>query len=424
VVELQAIAQSESSVPKEFGGRNIVMAVQPRIAIVGGGPAGLTCARILQLHGLQATIYEYEKSAESRAQGGSLDLHADSGMLAMIASGLVEEFNAKARPEGSQVRILDKNGQVWLDIKPDGKEEGADQRPEIDRAQLREIFLASLSEGTVQWDRKLVSVERIGDGRHTLVFEDGAREEADLVIGADGAWSKVRPLVSDKSPAYTGVTFVDAVIKNVDDRFPELGELCGLGLCVMLSPAGGLVAQRNSGGKICVYVVAKVEEGWARTEFAEAAVGGPESARRLLLSLFEGWSPALLELVHICDDDPLFWARPIFALPVDHAWRPKRGVTVVGDAAHVMSPFAGEGVNIAMLDALELAVALAEAWKANPSVESLYDAIPAFEQTMFARAKQSCTFSANNQALAFDERGPHDFVEAMAAMVSGGGPPQ
>ncbi|KAG0567512.1 hypothetical protein KC19_7G140400 [Ceratodon purpureus] len=398
----------------------------PRIAIIGGGPAGLTVARILQLHGLHATIYEYEKSAESRSQGGSLDLHADSGMLAMIAAGLEEQFNAKARPEGDQVRILDKNKQVLLDIKPDHTEKGVELKPEIDRSQLREILLESLKEGTIQWGRKLVKVESANgadSGTHTLVFEDGVREEVDLVIGADGAWSKVRPLVSDKTPAYAGITFLDCVIENADDRFPKLAALAGHGLCLTLAPERALIAQRNSGGKICVYVVATVEEGWAKKEFAEAARGGPESIRRLMLSFLEGWNPELLDFIHHCDDDPI-WARPIYALPVDHSWKNKRGVTLVGDAAHVMSPFAGEGVNIAMLDALQLAKAIAEAWKANPSVASLYDAIPAFEQTMFERAKQACSFSANNQTLALNERAPHDFLKVMAAMAAGQGPPQ
>lgn len=407
----------------------------PRIAIIGGGPAGLTCARILQLHGLHATIYEYEKSAASRVQGGSLDLHADSGMLAIIASGLEEQFKAKARPEGDQMRILDKDGQVFLDMKSEDKAEGEEQRPEIDRAQLRDIFLESLDEGTIQWGRKLVRVETTGDGdgdgnesvhsgTHTLVFEDGVTEQADLVIGADGAWSKVRPLLSDKTPTYTGVTFVEGVIENVDNRFPNLASLCGLGLCLILSFGRGLFAQRNSGGKIRIYATLAVEEGWAKKEFAEASREGSKSVRRLLLSFFQGWNPELLDFIVHSDEEPAFWARPIYALPVDHEWRSKPGVTLLGDAAHVMSPFAGEGVNIAMLDALELAMAIADAWKVNSSVESLWDAIPSFEQAMFRRANRSCSFSANNQILAYNERAPHDFVEMLVTTRAREGPPQ
>jgi len=180
----------------------------------------------------------------------------------------------------------------------------------------------------------------------------------------------------------------------------------------MLSFERGLLAQRNSGGKIRIYVSLKVEEGWAKKEFAEAASGGgSESVRRLLLSFFQGWNPELLDFIVHCDEEPAFWARPIYALPADHEWRSKPGVTLVGDAAHVMSPFAGEGVNIAMLDALELAMAIADAWKGNPSVESLWAAIPSFEQTMFRRANRSCSLSANNQILALNERAPHDFVK-------------
>ena len=399
----------------------------PRIAIIGGGPAGLTCARILQLHGLRVTVYESENSTESRSQGGSLDLHADSGLKAVIAAGLIEQFNAKARPEDDQMRILDKTGQVFLDVKPNDEAEGVEKRPEIDRAELRQILLEALDKGAIQWGRKLVKVEPTGDdesGSHMLVFEDGAREEADLVIGADGAWSKVRPVVSDKTPAYVGVTFVDCVIENIDERFPKLADVCGRGTSMMLSLERGILVQRNANGKVRVYVVVMVAEEWAKTEFAEAArTGGPASIRRLMLPFFQGWNPEILDFIHNCDDDPI-WARPIYALPVDHRWSPKRGVTLVGDAAHVMSPFAGEGVNIAMLDAMELAMALGEAWKSDPSVDSLYDAIPAVEQIMFERGQRAASTAARNQILAFNERAPHDFSEMLVSLMTAGGPPQ
>lgn len=395
----------------------------PRIAVIGGGPAGLTFARILQVHGLRATIYEQEKCAGARSQGGSLDLHTKSGLLAMETAGLMDQFKAKARPEGEQMRILDKDGKVFLDIKRADKGEGATERPEIDRTDLRAILVASLEEGTIQWGRKLVRVEMNGDHdeedhhHHTLVFEDGVREEADLVIGADGTWSKVRPLLTDKAPVYTGITGVNVTMHNVDERYPNLAELVGDGLTKVLAPNKGLFLQRNSNGLICNYLFLRVEEGWEKKEFASASLKGPQSAREFLLRVLEGWKPEFLDFIRNCDDEPI-WPRPIYALPVGHSWNSnKRGVTLIGDAAHVMSPFAGEGVNIAMLGARELAIALVEAWNLSPSVESLHDAIPAFERALCERAEQAARKAARRLELNFNARTPVDYVESFSRDV-------
>ena len=391
------------------------MSSMPRIAVIGGGPAGLTFARILQLHGLRVTVYEQDKTPDARSQGGSLDLHTDSGLLAMQTAGLMEQFKAKARPEGEQFRILDKTGKVFLDHDYDDKV-GASQRPEIDRTDLRAILVASLEEGTIQWGRKLAAVVSGGADHHTLVFEDGAREEADIVIGADGAWSKVRPLVTDVVPSYCGITLVDIRIRNVDERYPHLGKLAGNGLTCILSPDGGLLPQRNSNGVIHISVALRVEKEWAQKEFAAALRVGPQRAREFLLSYFDGWNPELLDLIHNCEDDR-FYTWPIHALPIGHRWSSKGGLTLVGDAAHLMSPYSGEGVNLAMLDAHELAMALIQAWKSTPSVQSLRDAIPAFEQAMWERAIPASRRAADNLKLAYDETTPIQFTKNILAML-------
>lgn len=107
-----------------------------RIAIIGAGPGGLTLARILQKHGVRATVYERESSPNVRSQGGSLDLHQESGLQALKEADLFSAFLKFARYEDQQMRVLDKNGVVHLDEDGMGPppEEGEDQgRPEIDR---------------------------------------------------------------------------------------------------------------------------------------------------------------------------------------------------------------------------------------------------------------------------------------------------
>jgi len=381
------------------------MSPLPRIAIIGGGPAGLVCARVLQQHGLRATVYEADESMNTRPQGGSLDLHAESGLLALTTAGLIQQFREKARPEGQQVRILDKDGQVLFDLKRQVEAGDASERPEIDRSELREILLESLDTGTVQWNRKLVSVTE-GGPVHTLVFQDGVSEEADLVIGADGAWSKVRPVLTSAIPAYSGFTMIDFSIRDVDERYPKLGAFVGDGMSYMLAPDRGLLAQRNSRGLIHVYATVRVEEGWAKNDFAAAVRGG--SVREFLLGYFEGWSPELLDFIRNCDD--AFYAWRIYSLPIGHRWTPKSGFTLLGDAGHLLTPFSGEGVNVAMLDGLKLAMALVEAWRTTPSVESLRHAIPAFEEAMVERAEHPHRQAARNVKLMFDEGSPHTFV--------------
>lgn len=389
------------------------MSPLPRIAIIGGGPAGLVCARVLQHHGLRATVYEADESMNTRSQGGSLDLHAESGLLALTTAGLIQQFREKARPEGQQVRILDKDGQVLFDFKRQVEAGDAFERPEIDRGELREILLESLDPGTVQWNRKLVSVTD-GGLVHTLVFQDGVTEEADLVIGADGAWSKVRPVLTSAIPAYVGFTMIDFTIRDVDERYPKLGASVGDGMSFMLAQDRGLLAQRNSRGLIHVYATVRVEEGWAKNEFAAAVRGG--SVQELLLGYFEGWSPELLDFIRNCDDDA-FYPWRIYSLPIGHRWTPKSGFTLLGDAAHLLTPFAGEGVNVAMLDGLKLAMALVEAWRTTPSVESLRHAIPAFEEAMVERAEPPQRQAAGNAKLMFDEGSPHGFVDMFKMLL-------
>lgn len=174
-----------------------------RIAVVGSGPAGLTFARVLHRHGHPVTVLERDPARDARPPGGTLDLREGMGQLALDKAGLLAEFQALSRPEGQAMRILDTDGAVLRDWQP-----GPDDRanPEIDRGQLRDLLLGPLD---VRWGRGVTQV--VPGTRHGVLvhFADGRQETFDLVVGADGAWSRIRPAVSPAAPHYTGVTCVE-----------------------------------------------------------------------------------------------------------------------------------------------------------------------------------------------------------------------
>ncbi len=349
-----------------------------RIAIIGAGPAGLTLARLLQMQGYSPTVFERETSPLERPQGGSLDLHPDSGLRAVHLAGLDTQFQAIARDLDQGLRILDKKGTVLLE---EGEDDG---RPEVDRIELRAMLLASLVPGSIQWGTTLDSVHPTGDGTHSLLFENGWTETFDLVVGADGAWSRVRPLLSSASPMYTGETYIELGIDDVDRHHSTVAQLVGRGTMLAVAGEKGLITQRNAHGHIRVYAVlgAAAEENTA----LGIDVTRPDLARTQLLKLFAGWHPDLLEIIHVCNDSVAI--RPLYMLPIGHSWVASPGITLVGDAAHLMPPSAGQGVNQAMLDAVELAEAIGK----YPTHE---DAIPAYEHSMFGRAKRAAQLAAS-----------------------------
>jgi 2-polyprenyl-6-methoxyphenol hydroxylase-like FAD-dependent oxidoreductase len=364
--------------------------VTPSVTIVGGGLGGLTLARILHTRGIPSTVCELEVSPTARDQGGTLDLHEQSGQRAMAEAGLTAEFRAVVREEGEALRILDRHGTVRFE-----ETAGGGTRPEIDRGELKRILAGSLPDGVVRWGAKVTAV---APGKLTLASGDVV--EADLVVGADGAWSKVRPLLSDAAPRYSGLSFVEARLSDVDIRHPAAAALVGPGSMFALAEGKGLIAQRTGAGSIRVYAAVRIADAAATTGLAD---------RDRLLDVFAGFAPELRALV--ADSEGALIPRPIHALPVGHRWARVLGTTLLGDAAHVMSPFAGEGANLAMLDATELALALA----GHDDVES---ALSAYEAAMFPRAEEAARASADNLEACFAAGAPDAMVEQMTRFAA------
>jgi 2-polyprenyl-6-methoxyphenol hydroxylase-like FAD-dependent oxidoreductase len=319
------------------------MVLKPCVAIVGGGPAGLTAAVMLHRGGYPVRVYEGESSEQQRSQGGTLDLHEDSGQVALQRAGLLEAFRVIARHEDQEERTANHlTGHVVIGgIGP----EGSMDKPEIDRGELRKLLLDALPVDVMQWDHRLAYLDFGEVEKHGLVFTNGSRVEADIVIGADGAWSKVRSFLSAIPPAYTGITFFEGWI---DQPSAEVGDLVGHGTLFCFGGEEALFAQRNGRGRICVYAALK------RNSDEFDLLAEPQRLKTFVEENYSKWAPNLRQLLASCES---FVRRPIYSLPEDFAWVPRKGITLIGDAAHLMPPV-GVGVNLAMLDASDVATAL------------------------------------------------------------------
>jgi 2-polyprenyl-6-methoxyphenol hydroxylase-like FAD-dependent oxidoreductase len=373
------------------------------VTIVGAGLGGLMLARVLHVHGIPATIYETDPSEDARTQGGQLDIHPDDGQRALAAAGLTEQFHAIIRPGGEASRALDPQGAVLLD-EPD---EGTGHRPEVLRGDLRRILLDALPPGTVRWGSKVTGIRSLGDGGHELTFADGSSVTRSLLVGADGAWSKVRPLLSDATPEYVGTTFIETYLYDVDDRHPATAAAVGIGSMFALTPGKGIVAHREAGNILHTYVELTRPAEWV----ADIDFGSPAAAIARVAAEFDGWAPALTALITDGETAPV--ARMIYTLPGDHRWDRVPGVTLLGDAAHLMPP-SGDGANLAMFDGAELGLALA----AHPGdVEA---ALAGYEEPMFARSASFAADAREILDLCLGDRAPFGLIDFLTGVPAAG----
>lgn len=342
-----------------------------QIAIIGAGPGGLTLARLLQMHGAKVKVFERDINQFARVQGATLNLNEGSGLSALRSAGLMDAFERVYRSGAEKMLFVDAQAAVIIDE----LDSESNDRPEIDRGPLRNLLLVSLADDTVVWDARFSSLQRTEESVE-IAFENGDKFTADLLIAADGANSKIRPYITPLAPEYSGVTVLEGSVADVETTIPELYELLDGGKVCVLDDEKTLFIVLKGDGSVAFYTGHKADQHW------HTKCGIDFSDRDQVLAWFKqefkGWSDIWAELFRHATLP--FIPRPQFCAPVDQSWPSLSNLTMLGDAAHVMPPYAGEGVNMAMQDALVLANQLL-----NPDMADMRTAIAAYETEMRAR---------------------------------------
>lgn len=360
-----------------------------KIAIVGGGPGGLTLAKLLQLKGANVKVYERDLNKNARVQGSPLDLHDDSGLAAIIKANLLAEFKNNFLPKADRKKIMNENAEVFFSDHETKVEENFGNphfRPEIDRGALRKILLESLHSGTVVWDSHFISMDKQNNG-WLLHFKNRNSVYADIVIAADGANSKIRPYITDIKALYSGIIMLEGTIYNAENTAPQISALLNGGKIMAFGNTKNILMGQKGNGEIGFYASFKANENWAEN----SGLNFNDKAQLLewFKTTYSEWSDIWNELFK--NTATPFIPRPIYCMPLDQTWEPLPNLTMLGDAAHVMPPFAGEGVNIAMLDALELSECLT-----SDKYDTLQEAISFYEINMRKRAAIAAKESLDN----------------------------
>ncbi|KAL4870417.1 hypothetical protein BDV12DRAFT_165913 [Aspergillus spectabilis] len=408
----------------------------PRIAIIGGGPAGLTLGRLLYKRNIPFKIFERRQKPteeELAKASGMLDLHEESGLAALRDCGLYDNFLHLTGECSEAQKVSDKDGNILY------KDEGElSERPEISRHALTKLLASHLPADSIKWGQKLNSTSISNTSGRTQIeldFGPHGKQTSDLVIGADGAWSRVRSLLTEVKPHYSGTQSITSTITDITSKYPHLADLVGQGSFSALGLRHGVMSQRGPQDSARIYTFLSLPDEHFPSS-AESVDRSSTITKQQLLTdntLLGRFGAPIKNLVSVaCDEESSttnsdlsqISIKPLYTLPVGTSWPHHPNATLIGDAAHLMCPWAGEGVNLAMWDSLLLSQAIATAYEAtkhDPAsfTKKLDPLLKDFEVDLVTRAKEKAEETESNGQMMFGEDGAEAFKQFFSRAYGG-----
>jgi salicylate hydroxylase len=312
------------------------------VAVIGAGYAGATAAHALNLLGAKVTVYEQAPAIKEVGAGIGL---RPSTMDQFRKLGIFDVIDAVTSPS-EYFEILTAQAQrIAMEEWPEKRTFGASTHF-VHRGDFIEALLSVLPRDMVKLDHRLSKV--IDNGSTAIaVFENGAKVEADLIVGADGIRSQVRKLCfSDKAPVFAGEHAYRVVI-------PKAGTFG-------LVDDGNLRMYMGHGTKIYVLpLLHRNEVSYDVTCLAADPTPAPASSKEQLLKVVEGFDPRLVAITESLDMGQVN-LRAVYDIDPVKNWHTD-SVVLIGDAAHAMCHHQGQGANSAVLDAGALADCLKKA---------------------------------------------------------------